>query len=282
MPLLLAHLAMPNRTFPPVGLRVPSLDTRLAVCANLIAIADLFERQGLVYGDWGYKNIFWSQKDSSVYFIDIDACSYGAQPWVESFGFADPFTPANQRVDTYTDRFRCAIAIAACLVGDKDPQSAVSGLATLRSKDGRVERLATVVRQMATAPDRTQRLPIGVLQSALSGESQATAGVGATTTSTTRTEATPDGMNIVGWDDVEPLPTRVVRPASPSTAHAARQPAATSGSTAGGVTTSTGAPPPATQARPTIQLTAEQRRARRNAIAAVTVAVLILLILIAL
>lgn len=206
VPLLLTHLAMPNSAFPPVGLRVPPLETRLAVCTDLIAIADLFERYGLVYGDWGYKNIFWSQRDSSVYVIDVDACSFGPQPWVESFGFADPFTPANLPVDTYTDRFRCAIAVAACLSGERDPQSAVSGLMALRSTDDRVEHLKTVVRQMATARDRTQRLPISHLQNALSGGKTATETTGPTTPTDTRSEATPDAMGIVGWEDVEPLP----------------------------------------------------------------------------
>jgi hypothetical protein len=268
VPLLLTHLAMPNSAFPPVGLRVPSLETRLAVCTDLIAIADLFERHGLVYGDWGYKNIFWSQRDSSVYVIDVDACSFGPQPWVESFGFADPFTPANQPVDTYTDRFRCAIAVAACLFGDKDPQSAVSGLMALRGTDDRVEHLKTVVRQMATARDRTQRLPISHLQNALSGAGTATTNTGPATPNDTTPEEAPDEMGIVGWEEVEPLP-----PLGPLIHKSAPRP------------TPTGSP--STRPRPTrptsewspaphVRRSVVRRRRHRTIIAAVTATVVAL------
>ncbi len=273
VPLLLTHLAMPNSAFPPVGLRVPSLETRLAVCADLIAVADLFERQGLVYGDWGYKNIFWSQKDSTVYFIDVDACSFGPQPWVESFGFADPFTPANQQVDTYTERFRCAIAIAACLAGDKDPQRAVSGLLALRSSDDRIERLKTVVRQMATARDRAQRLSISHLQLALSGADPAAESTETAAPTSAGAEEKPDHMGIVAWDDVEPLP-----PLGP---HIRRHPPRTQPTRTQPVHPQPAQPQPARTvptrpqpARP--QPARRRRRHRRNVIATVTATVIAL------
>jgi hypothetical protein len=196
--LLLTQLAATEDSFQRVGLTTPTLAQRLTACEGLIRIGDLLERHGLVYGDWGYKNIFWSQDDHSVYFIDVDACSFGSQPWVESFGFADPFTPDGQPVDTFTERFRCAIAVAACLTGNRAPAKAISGLAQL-SGDDRIYRLAPILRQIAACPTRSDRLPIAELRKALS---PLAAGNSA---------ATPlknDGTNIISWEPVEPAPAR--------------------------------------------------------------------------
>jgi hypothetical protein len=117
---------------------------------------------------------------------------------VESFGFADPFTPDGQPVDTFTERFRCAIAVAACLTGNRAPAKAISGLAQL-SGDDRIYRLAPILRQIAACPTRSDRLPIAELRKALS---PLAAGNSA---------ATPlknDGTNIISWEPVEPAPAR--------------------------------------------------------------------------
>ncbi|MBS2965981.1 hypothetical protein KGA66_23245 [Actinocrinis puniceicyclus] len=204
--LLLTQLASDEDAFERVGLTPPTLPQRLAACTGLIEIGDLLERNSLIYGDWGYKNVFWSQFDHSVYFIDIDACSFGPQPWVQSHGFTDPQTPEGRQVDTYTERFRCAIAVAACLTGTRKPAQAISGLAQL-SADARVVRLAPVLKQIVGCAARCDRLPIGELRKALSTSSTpspaATARPSPAPTAPTRSN---DGTNIQGWVPVPPRP----------------------------------------------------------------------------
>lgn len=213
--LLLTQLAATQDSFERVGLSTPTLRQRLSACDGLIRVGDLLERHGLVYGDWGYKNIFWSQDDHSVYFIDVDACSFGPQPWVESFGFADPLTPDGQPVDTYTERFRCALAVAACLTGTRTPGRAISGLAQL-SGDDRIHRLASILRQIAGSTRRSDRLPISELRKALAPSPPASATSASAPSTSAPATAAPlvnDGTNILSWEPVGPPPAHGRAPA---------------------------------------------------------------------
>lgn len=199
--LLLTQLASDEDAFERVGLTPPTIAQRLTACAGLIEVGDLLERHGLVYGDWGYKNVFWSERDYSVYFIDVDACSFGPQPWVQSHGFTDPFTPDGVPVDTYTERFRCAIAVAACLTGSRAPQKAIPALEQL-SGDERIHRLVPILMQIVGSAARSERLPIGELRKALSSP----AATSSTTTTHSVTPVLSDGANIEGWVPVAPKP----------------------------------------------------------------------------
>jgi len=51
-------LANPDRAIERLGLPVPTPELRLAAMREIVAVAALFERQGLVYGDWSFANAF--------------------------------------------------------------------------------------------------------------------------------------------------------------------------------------------------------------------------------
>lgn len=194
------HLANPDDRFPQIGLAVPGLKRRLEVCRGLAAVAAMFERHGIVYGDWSYQNAFWSPTDGSIFVIDADGCSFGPQPWVESIGFEDALTPAGKQVDAFSDRFRCAIMISACLVGARQQQQAVSGLAAVRAADAGLDAVSGVLRQIVTARPRESRPALSVVHAALTATTPGPA--------STRAKRSASHSPVVGWDPV-------VRPADP-------------------------------------------------------------------
>lgn len=73
-----------------------SLADRISVCASIAAVAALFERHSLVYLDWSYANIFWSLSDHTAYVIDLDGCSFGPRPQIQTHNWADPQVPLGQ------------------------------------------------------------------------------------------------------------------------------------------------------------------------------------------
>jgi len=165
--LTLDHLAAPNEDLKSLGLKPLDLDQRLRVCAGILAFAELLERHGLVYGDWGYQNVLWSHRDQSVHFIDVDACSFGEQKWIESFGFEDLLTPSGALVDTYTERYRCAIMAAASLTGFKEPRAALDALKQLAARRPDLREFERLVRENVDALRREDRQPIAQLCGAL-------------------------------------------------------------------------------------------------------------------
>lgn len=199
MPMCIDHLANPDDRFPQLGLAVPGLKRRVEVCRGLAVVAAMFERHGIVYGDWSYQNAFWSPTDGSVFLIDADGCSFGPQPWVESIGFEDALTPAGKQVDAFSDRFRCAIMISACLVGARQQQQAVSGLAAVRAADAGLDAVSGVLRQIVTARTRESRLALSEVHAALTTTAHRPGGAKRTTSRSP----------VVGWDPV-------VRPAEPA------------------------------------------------------------------
>ena len=213
MPLILDHLAMPDRELPLIGLCEPDLELRLDVCGEILTVAGFFERQGLVYGDWGYQNIFWSQRDSSVYFIDVDGCSFGPQAWVESFGFEDSLTPQSAQVDEHTERFRCAVVVAACLTGEKHPSAAVKALTTLAGQHPRLQAVANAVRGNIDAVSRAGRASIAEMLALLPTdlsepfEPSGSRDFQAPGESTATARPICGGDNIEGWEEVEPAPS---------------------------------------------------------------------------
>lgn len=103
------------RGLPPTG-----FEQRLRVCRDIVGVAAILEREGVVYGDWSYANAFWSPSDFSGYLIDVDSCYFGPRPWVESPNWTDPLTPQGRDVDSATDRYRLALLVARCLTGERD------------------------------------------------------------------------------------------------------------------------------------------------------------------
>lgn len=195
--LTLDHLAAPNEDLKSLGLKPLDLDQRLRVCAGILAFAELLERHGLVYGDWGYQNVLWSHRDQSVHFIDVDACSFGEQKWVESFGFEDPLTPSGLMVDTYTERYRCAIMAAASLTGIKEPAAALDALKLLAARRPDLRELERLVRENVEAFHREIRQPIAQLCAALPDAVRGLLVPGAPTEAPAVTGV--PGANITGW-----------------------------------------------------------------------------------
>jgi hypothetical protein len=232
--LTLDHVAGPAQDLKAIGLKPIDKAHRLQICAGVLGVAEFLERNGLVYGDWGYQNILWSRKDLSVYFIDMDACSFGEQRWVESFGFEDPLTPNPVRVDVATERYRCSILTAACLTGIKEPAAALAALREMAGQDSRLRELERVVRQNVDTADRGGRAPIADLCAALPAELAGFFFAGLTPTRSPSGDepvngsgSGPDadtGDNILRWDSVAPVivvpviprqPTRPVKAAKP-------------------------------------------------------------------
>jgi hypothetical protein len=124
-----AHFRLPRQSLP----------DRISVCACIASVGALFERQGLVYLDWSYANVFWSLTDHSAYVIDLDGCSFGARPQIETPNWADPLVPRGTDAGNETDRFRVALLIARCITGKRTSMSDTrSGLFGLRNQGGDV------------------------------------------------------------------------------------------------------------------------------------------------
>ena len=106
------------------GLPPQSLTDRISVCASIAARAALFERHGLVYLDWSYANIFWCRGDHSAYVIDLDGCSFGPRPQIQTPSWDDPHVPLGTTAGNESDRYRVALLIARCLTGQRGDPSA--------------------------------------------------------------------------------------------------------------------------------------------------------------
>lgn len=114
------------------GLTNPKWEERLAVCRDISAVAEFFERRGLVYGDWNYRNVFWSIHDHSAYVIDIDSCSFGRQPLLATPNWEDPLS--RKFADIYTDRYLVALLVARCLTGERESTRLVEAVRDISSR----------------------------------------------------------------------------------------------------------------------------------------------------
>ncbi|MFD0851443.1 hypothetical protein ACFQ07_04395, partial [Actinomadura adrarensis] len=90
-PLEIDHL-MPLRSgdYEQWEMAPPTWDERRRVARHLLQVADLFERYGVVYGDWSYSNAFWARRSGRIFVIDVDGCGFGTRGWVETHGWAMP------------------------------------------------------------------------------------------------------------------------------------------------------------------------------------------------
>jgi hypothetical protein len=95
----------------------PTPRERMLVSRNLLEVAALFERYGVVYGDWSYANGFWARETGKVFLIDIDSCGLGTRAWVKSPNWDDPLAEPGTRLDVTTDRYKIAVMVLRCLTG---------------------------------------------------------------------------------------------------------------------------------------------------------------------
>ncbi|RKT89206.1 hypothetical protein SAMN05421805_101762 [Saccharopolyspora antimicrobica] len=160
-------LARTADSFARHGLRAPSRADRLRVCRNLVRVAEVLERHGLVYSDWSYSNAFWCHDDASVFVIDIDGCGTGSVPNIAQPNWDDPLTPRPDEADSRTDRFRVALLVTRCLTGQRDLTVALNDLA---ESDGLGNRgLREVLLDMLLSEDRERRPSLAELGTVLAG-----------------------------------------------------------------------------------------------------------------
>jgi hypothetical protein len=144
------------------------LASRIAVCASVATIGALFERNGLVYLDWSYANVFWSLQQHTAYVIDLDGCSFGPRPQIETPNWEDPLVPRGQTAGNQSDRYRMALLTARCLTGKRANLSDTrSGLLTLRRQGGGTGELAGVLIRALNSKTIADRPSISEIRDAL-------------------------------------------------------------------------------------------------------------------
>jgi hypothetical protein len=152
-----------------IGVQPQSLADRISVCASAAAVGALFERQGLVYLDWSYANVFWSMADHSAYVIDLDGSSFGPRPQIQTHGWDDPQVPRGGAAGNESDRYRVALLAARCLTGLRtsvpEAQAALNGLRALGPAFAAVARL---LNQTLNARSPQERASVTDLSAALS------------------------------------------------------------------------------------------------------------------
>lgn len=159
-------LAKPDDYMQRVGIAPPGDGGRIAFCLNVIAVAAVLEKLGVVYSDWSYSNAFWSPVDRAAFVIDIDGCQTGKMPNIHQPHWTDPLTPEGGEADGYTDRYRLALLVARCLTGQRDAR-AVSLIA--HNPPGTCQpALQDVLLDMLLATDRERRPTVAQLHLALS------------------------------------------------------------------------------------------------------------------
>ncbi len=148
------------------GIPPQPLANRVTICSSLVAMAALFERHGIVYLDWSYANAFWSTRDLSAYVIDVDGCSFGPRPQIDTPGWEDPLVPQGSPAGHPTDRYRVALMVARCLTAERTP-AALAALEGLASSQPSLRPVHTLVARALQTPDPQARPPATELAAAL-------------------------------------------------------------------------------------------------------------------
>lgn len=153
-----------------VRLKLPgqSLGDRISVCASIARVGALLERSGLVYLDWSYANVFWCWRDHSAFLIDMDGCSFGCRPQIQTPNWADPLVPLGRKAGNETDRYRLALLIARCLTAERgDPLKARTALNDLRMHSESVEKAVEVLIRALSAKIAAERPSMADMSAAL-------------------------------------------------------------------------------------------------------------------
>lgn len=125
-------LANSDRDIRRLGLPVPTQELRLAAMREIVAVAALFERQGLVYGDWSFANAFWAPGTDRVLVIDMDTARMGKRDHLETHNWDDPLADKSRPLTTHTDRYKVALLVARTTTGLRQERlKAVEGMAAL-------------------------------------------------------------------------------------------------------------------------------------------------------
>ncbi|MFG2040482.1 hypothetical protein [Dactylosporangium sp. NPDC048998] len=157
-------LAANSAAFARRGLAAVTLDDRIAVCRNLVAVATMLARYELVYSDWSYSNVLWSLSDRTVFVIDIDGSVRGRKPNVHQPNWDDPLTGRADPADLRTDCYRVALLVARCLTGERDRDRTLHALVDLQRPG-----LSAVLLDILLCTDRNRRPNLSTLVAALDG-----------------------------------------------------------------------------------------------------------------
>ncbi|OLT12598.1 hypothetical protein BJF79_21980 [Actinomadura sp. CNU-125] len=158
-------LANPRERIERLGLPVPGAPLRLAAMREVVAVAALFERHDLVYGDWSFSNAFWAPGTSNVLVIDMDTARLGRRARVETPTWEDPLAKNAKTITTHSDRYKVALLVARAATGlRKERREAVEEMARLYpSYPGLVD----LLRKCITAPTPAARPKLGELLAAM-------------------------------------------------------------------------------------------------------------------
>jgi hypothetical protein len=163
------------------------LTDRMEICATLARVGALFERHGVVYLDWSYANVFWSAGDQSVYVIDMDGCSFGPRPQIETPNWADPLVPRHHLAGNESDRYRVALLIGRCLTSERgDPSATQLALRRLRGTGEATKRVVDLLIKTLSADQVSNRSSLVAVSAALD----------------TATGAVPAAGGVTGWRTV--------------------------------------------------------------------------------
>ncbi|MEV7628714.1 hypothetical protein [Actinoplanes sp. NPDC089786] len=104
-----------------VGMPVPTLDQRLALCRDLAAALHLLHRHKLVFGDLNAKNeVFSLHPDAAVMLVDCDAVRLAGSAAVVAQLNAPDWEAPERWLTVYTDRFKYGLFVLRCLsTGDQ-------------------------------------------------------------------------------------------------------------------------------------------------------------------
>lgn len=148
-----------------LGLPVPTAAMRLGAMREVVAVAALFERYDVVYGDWSFANAFWAPGTSRILIIDVDASGIGQRRRVETPNWEDPLMTPPHPLTTHTDRYKVALLVVRAVTGlRKERLAAVDAIDILYPSH---RRLGEILRRSISALSIDERPLLAELYEAM-------------------------------------------------------------------------------------------------------------------
>ncbi len=169
---------------------------RVRLCLSLATTAALLERHGIVYLDWSFANAFWSPTALTTYLIDMDGCSFGARPLIQTHGWDDPLVPLGSPGGQPVDRYRVALLVGRCLTGERMLPQLPAALAALATTEPRLEKVCRMVSASLHARNLADRPSVAALTLVLRN---AAAALGVPVGSTAPPAAVGNTGNVTAW-----------------------------------------------------------------------------------
>jgi hypothetical protein len=181
---------------------VPTQDliSRTAICRSITRTAVLLARSDIIYLDWSYSNVFWSDIDKSAFLIDLDGCSIGPRKQIETPNWEDPLVPVGTLAGTDVDSYRVALLVARCLTGSRTVGGAVSEMLTLAAASESYDTVAHVIVMTLNARHLRNRASVADLDATLELAATGVLTSGATTSQPLPAQEPNPG--VTGWKPV--------------------------------------------------------------------------------